>query len=87
MARRRLDHTIGLVGCLLAVLIAAAPVSAQQATCQKSRFGADDQVGNLNYVTPEKTLAATKLVTRGRPTGSVSRPTRTRRPTRRAPSP
>ena len=47
MARRRLDRTIGLVGCLLAVLIAAAPVSAQQATCQKSRFGADDQVGSF----------------------------------------
>ena len=66
MIERRLDRTIGLVGGLLAVLIAAAPVSAQQATCQKSRFGADDQVGNLNYLTPEKTLAATKLVTKGK---------------------
>jgi kynurenine formamidase len=66
MTRRRLDRKVGLVGCLLAVLIAAAPVSAQQATCPKSRFGADDQVGNLNYLTPEKTLAATKLVTKGK---------------------
>ena len=66
MARRRLDRRAGLVGGLLAVLIAAAPLSAQPATCQKSRFGPDDQIGNLNHVTPEKTLAATKLVTRGK---------------------
>jgi kynurenine formamidase len=39
---------------------------AQQQTCFPSKFGADDQVGNLNYVTPEKTLAATKLVTKGK---------------------
>ena len=31
-----------------------------------SRFGAEDQIGNLNYITPEKTLAAAKLVTRGK---------------------
>jgi|GEM_PF-167333 len=31
-----------------------------------SKFGADDQIGNLNYVTPQKTLAATKLVTKGK---------------------
>jgi kynurenine formamidase len=66
MTRRRLARRAGLLGCLLAVLIAPAPVSAQQATCQKSRFGPDDQIGNLNHLTPEKTLAATKLVTRGK---------------------
>jgi len=31
-----------------------------------SKFGADDQIGNLNYVTPEKTLAANKLITKGK---------------------
>ena len=31
-----------------------------------SKFGPLDQVGNLNYVTPEKTLAATRLVTKGK---------------------
>lgn len=66
MTRRRLDRRAGLVGCLLAVLIWATPLSAQQANCVKSRFGPDDQVGNLNYVTPEKTLAAAKLVTKGK---------------------
>ena len=40
--------------------------SAQQKPClTASKFGPDDQVGNLNYVTPAKTLAATKLVTKG----------------------
>jgi kynurenine formamidase len=31
-----------------------------------SKHGPNDQIGNLNYVTPEKTLAAAKLVTRGK---------------------
>ena len=37
-----------------------------QQTCFPSKHGKDDQVGNLNYVTPEKTLAAAKLVTKGK---------------------
>ncbi len=31
-----------------------------------SKFGPDDQIGNINYITPAKTLAATKLVTKGK---------------------
>jgi kynurenine formamidase len=31
-----------------------------------SKFGPNDQIGNANYITPEKTLAATKLVTTGK---------------------
>lgn len=31
-----------------------------------SKFGPDDQIGNVNYITPAKTLAATKLVTKGK---------------------
>jgi len=31
-----------------------------------SKFGPDDQTGNVNYITPAKTLAATKLVTKGK---------------------
>ena len=31
-----------------------------------SKFGPNDQIGNVNYVTPAKTLAASKLVTRGK---------------------
>ena len=40
---------------------------AQQKPClTASKFGPNDQIGNLNYVTPEKTLAASKLVTKGK---------------------
>jgi kynurenine formamidase len=31
-----------------------------------SKFGADDQIGNVNYITPAKTLAATKLIKNGK---------------------
>ena len=40
---------------------------AQQKPCATaSKFGVADQVGNLNYVTAEKTLAASKLITTGK---------------------
>jgi kynurenine formamidase len=40
---------------------------AQQKPClTASKFGPDDQIGNLNLVTPAKTLAATRLVTKGK---------------------
>jgi kynurenine formamidase len=65
--QKRTFHLMGsLIGCALAVLMWATPLPAQQPNCVKSRFGPDDQIGNLNYVTPEKTLAATKLVTKGK---------------------
>ena len=51
--------------CTLGFLPALAQAQGQQ-TCFPSKFGPDDQVGNLNYVTPEKTLAAAKLITRGK---------------------
>ncbi len=53
----------------LAVLVAigAAPVASfGDDKCVPSRFGPQDQVGALNNVTPAKTLAASKLVTRGK---------------------
>lgn len=62
---RRWNHGgLGLV--VLAVLGAAPPRQARGDDCAPSHFGAKDQVGNLNYVTPAKTLAASKLVTRGK---------------------
>jgi kynurenine formamidase len=36
------------------------------AECQPSKWGAGDQIGNSNYITKEKTLAASKLVTTGK---------------------
>ena len=53
--------TVGaaIIGC-------AGAAHAQQPCATASRFGPADQIGNLNYVTPAKTLAASKLVTRGK---------------------
>src|SRR5262245_45754635 len=51
----------GLVGALF-----AGAAQAQQQTCFPSKHGPNDQIGNVNYITPEKTLAAAKLVTKGK---------------------
>jgi kynurenine formamidase len=56
-----------LAAWIVAVLLAAGAAHAQQPRCPTaSRFGPDDQIGNLNHVTPAKTLAAVRLVTRGK---------------------
>jgi kynurenine formamidase len=55
-----------LFASIAATALIAGAAHAQQQTCFPSKHGPADQVGNLNYVTPEKTLAATKLVTRGK---------------------
>ena len=48
-------------------MICTATASAQQKPClTASKFGPEDQIGNVNYITPVKTLAATKLVTTGK---------------------
>lgn len=52
--------------CVLVVVITAGAQSQQKPCVTASKFGPDDQIGNLNYVTPAKTLAASKLVTRGK---------------------
>src|SRR5436190_10247222 len=66
-------RTIGsAVGALLAFAVAGPVYSqahtqpTQPANCYPSKFGPTDQIGNANYITPEKTLAATKLVTKGK---------------------
>jgi len=59
------DLNMGLiVGFVLAVFTTAA--YAQQPCVTASKFGPSDQVGNLNYITPEKTLVSSKLVTTGK---------------------
>jgi kynurenine formamidase len=52
--------------CALTILIAVAASGQQKPCLTASKFGPDDQIGNLNYVTPAKTLAATRLVTKGK---------------------
>lgn len=49
-----------------AAMLSTAAAHAEDATCAPSKHGPKDQVGNLNYVTPEKTLAASKLITQGK---------------------
>lgn len=39
--------------------------SAQTAECKPSKWGAEDQIGAANYVTPKQVLMATKLVKKG----------------------
>ncbi len=51
---------------LAVALFAAAPALGQPACLTASKFGPNDQIGALNHLTPAKTLAATKLVTRGK---------------------
>src|SRR5262245_52008388 len=52
---------------LVLIFLYIITASAQQKPCPTaSKFGPDDQIGNVNYITPAKTLAATKLVTTGK---------------------
>ena len=55
-----------LATCAL-VVVSCVAASAQQKPCATaSKFGPNDQIGNLNYLTQEKTLAASKLITKGK---------------------
>ncbi|HEX2541367.1 MAG TPA: cyclase family protein [Caldimonas sp.] len=51
-----------------AALVGAADAAWSQAyeSCYKSRYGADDQVGALNTLSPQKTLEAVRLVKQGK---------------------
>ena len=56
-----------LSASLACVLLFALMASAQQGPClTASKFGPNDQIGNVNHITPAKTLAASKLVTKGK---------------------
>ena len=55
-----------LIGCTALALSWMSPASAQQQTCFPSKFGPTDEIGAANNLTPEKTLAASKLVTKGK---------------------
>jgi len=50
----------------IGMMFVAVAVAQQKPCATASKFGAADQVGNLNYVTAEKTLAASKLITTGK---------------------
>ena len=52
--------------CAIVVVFSVAGHAQQKPCATASKFGPTDQIGNLNYLTPAKTLAASKLVTRGK---------------------
>jgi kynurenine formamidase len=53
-----------LIGASLALALTAGPVLAQD--CTPSKYGPADEIGAANLVTPERVLAATKLVKHGK---------------------
>ncbi|MCP4327225.1 MAG: cyclase family protein [Alphaproteobacteria bacterium] len=52
-----------IIAAISALALSAGAALAQD--CQPSKWGADDEIGAANYVTPERVLAATKLVKKG----------------------
>ncbi len=62
----RVNREARLAGWAMIVIFTVNGFAQQKPCPTTSKFGPDDQIGNLNYVTPAKTLAASKLVTRGK---------------------
>jgi kynurenine formamidase len=54
------------VASVFLVLLSGITYSQQKPCLTASKFGPNDQIGNLNYVDATKTLAANKLVTKGK---------------------
>lgn len=55
------------VSAAVILLLLATAISAQQKPCATaSKFGPDDQIGNVRYITADKTLAAARLVRKGK---------------------
>ena len=52
--------------CAIVVVFSVATLAQQKRCSTASKFGPNDQIGNLNYLTPEKTIAASKLITKGK---------------------
>ena len=57
---------VGLLAVAVLAFSLASAVAQDKPCPTASKFGPDDQIGNVNYITPAKTLAASKLVTKGR---------------------
>ena len=64
---RVLPLLLTVTSAAFAAVFAAGAAQAQSPRClTASRFGPNDEIGNLNHVTEAKTLAASRLVTRGK---------------------
>src|SRR5688500_20276285 len=61
-----MSHAARMSVVCVCVLVFGASAFAQGPCLTASKFGPQDQVGNLNHVTPAKTLAASRLVTKGK---------------------
>lgn len=62
-----MNHASRLLATFVLVAICTVVAQAQEKPClTASKFGPEDQVGNVNHITPAKTLAASKLVTTGK---------------------
>ena len=59
-------NSIAKLAVLSVIAACALHVRAQGPCLTASKFGPTDQIGNVNNITPEKTLAASKLVTKGK---------------------
>ena len=59
-------NTLIRLAIVCAIVLFTADAYGQGPCPTASKFGPTDQVGNVNHITPEKTLAATKLVTKGK---------------------
>jgi kynurenine formamidase len=57
-------HYRSLAGLVGAFMVCVSSAAAQD--CTPSKWGAEDQLGSANLVTPENTLAAAKLIKRGK---------------------
>ena len=66
--RFRLDIIPALAATATLVALAVVPTgaAAQQQKCFPSKHGKDDQIGNANYLTPEKVMQAVKTITKGK---------------------
>lgn len=53
-----------LLGVVLILAVIVGPALAQD--CKPSKYGADDQIGAANLITPERVLAAAKLIKQGK---------------------
>lgn len=63
-------NALGLINKVVPLMtfcaaVGSMPAYSQQA-CYPSKFGTEDQVGNLNHITPEKTRRASKLIKQGK---------------------
>ena len=54
--------TIGMAALGMSIMTSTALAE----ECKPSKWGADDELGSANLVTPERTLAATKLIKKGK---------------------